>query len=67
MSQQSTECCPDCEKNEKRAIEATAAAEAIQAELRVRLEQRMAEGIDITPMLEALEREGVPIGEVLFP
>lgn len=44
-----------------------AAMAAAEAEMRVTLEQRMAAGLDVTLILEALEREGVDVSELLFP
>ncbi|MFJ6069087.1 hypothetical protein ACIQHU_39360 [Streptomyces tendae] len=77
MSNTPDTCCPDCGADrsallaeladaEKRAAESNAAVEATWAEVRVFLEQRMEAGQDITPVLEALEREGIDVADLLI-
>ncbi|MFF7190530.1 hypothetical protein ACFZAR_36165 [Streptomyces sp. NPDC008222] len=77
MTDNTGDCCPDCGQDltavkqriveERRlADEAAAALAAIEAEIRVTLEQRMADGLDIVPILEGLEREGVDVSQLLF-
>lgn len=72
------DCCPECGRDltainqqlaeeRRRTDEAMAAMAAAEAEMRVTLEQRMAAGLDVTLILEALEREGVDVSELLFP
>ncbi|NUV54588.1 hypothetical protein G6W51_17050 [Streptomyces coelicolor] len=69
MSDTSGGCCPDCGTDRSallaEAYEANAASEAIRAEIRVLLEQRMQAGEDITSLLEVLEREGVDVASLL--
>jgi len=69
MSNANSSHCPDCGTDRSallaEAAEANAASEAIKAEIRVLLEQRMQAGEDITPALEALEREGVDVADLL--
>jgi hypothetical protein len=70
MSDTTKFCCPDCGADQTALLaelaEASAAIEAHNAELRVHLEQRMAAGEDISPVLESLEREGFDISELLI-
>lgn len=78
MSDDIDDCCPDCgcdrtaikqqlAEERRLAAEAKAALAAMEAEIRVTLEQRMADGLDVTPILAALEREGIDVGALLFP
>lgn len=77
MSDTTDACCPDCGADRsdilkelaalrQKTAEATAAAAASEAEFRVYLEQRMEAGEDITPVLEALQREGFDVGDLLI-
>lgn len=69
MSDAKSNCCPECGTDQTALLteiaERNAAIEAHNAELRVHLEQRMKAGEDISAVLEALEREGFDISELL--
>lgn len=59
--------CPECRQLAAEVAALKAETITTQEEIRVLIEDRMAQGLDVTPVLDSLKEAGIEVGGLLTP